>query len=448
MGRITNFFHTTNERNKIVRNNIFFSAFLKAIGLLTSLLVVPITIGYLKNEVYGIWMTISSMLYWVGAFDMGLGNGMRNYLTEAVSKNDHELARKYVTTSFVYLSLIATALFLLCIIPLYFLNYNSLFNTQQLPNDTLRDAFFIAIMFTLCNFVLKNVGYIFIALQKYALNDLLTVSGNVIALIIIYILTKTTTGNLTYVVLAYTGIPVLIFLLATIPIFIKYPWLRPQKSAVDNKIGLTVVKKGLGFFAIQMTSVLIIFGAANLFITQYCGPAQVTVYNIAYKYFNLLIIGYTILISPMWNAYTDAYVKGDTEWIRMNFHRSLFFLSLTVGVGVIMLLLANIFFHLWVGDKVQVPLSVSLCTLIYVCAFNLNNCATYLINGLNKIKVQILTSFIFTGLYIALTVLLGKTHTIEGIVLSMAVCYLCMALIHLYQCNLLINNKAKGIWNK
>jgi hypothetical protein len=26
--------------------------------------------------------------------------------------------------------------------------------------------------------------------------------------------------------------------------------------------------------------------------------------------------------------------------------------------------------------------------------------------------------------------------------------YLCMSLVHLYQCKLLVNSKAKGVWNK
>ena len=83
-----------NERNKMLRNNILGSGVLKSIGLLTSLLIVPVTINYLDNEVYGIWMTISSMLFWIGFFDIGLGNGMRNYLTEAISIGDYKRSRK------------------------------------------------------------------------------------------------------------------------------------------------------------------------------------------------------------------------------------------------------------------------------------------------------------------------------------------------------------------
>ena len=150
----------------------------------------------------------------------------------------------------------------------------------------------------------------------------------------------------------------------------------------------------------------------------------------------------------MWNAYTDAYVKGDMIWINQTFNRALKLWGLSVVGGCIMLVGCQTFYHLWVGEKVIVPFTVSLSTLIYVSFFNLNNCVTYLINGLNKIRIQIITSLVFTALYIGIVLLLGKKLGIEGVVLSMAGSYACMSLIHLHQCRLLIKKKAKGIWNK
>ena len=99
-----------------------------------------------------------------------------------------------------------------------------------------------------------------------------------------------------------------------------------------------------------------IFGSANIFISHYCGPEQVTVYNVSFKLFNVLIIIYTILISPLWNAYTDAAVKGDYEWIGRSFRRSLMLWGGSVVAGLIMLALSGIFFKLWIGDSVYVQL--------------------------------------------------------------------------------------------
>lgn len=438
----------TNSRNKMLRNNILFSGFLKIVGLLTSLVIVPITINYLNNEVYGIWMTITSILYWITTFDIGLGNGMRNYLAEALATNDTKLGKKYISTTMLLLSLIALSMAIVLLYPLITINFNSFFNTNAIAGNELRMAVVIAVGFTLMNFVLKNIGMIFVSMQKYAINDLLSISGNVIALILIYILTKVTTGNLVLVVLAYTMTSCVAFLLAAIPLFWKHPELKPSLRFFDKSLGKKIVGKGFGFFVIQISSCLVIFGAANFFITQSCGPAAVTTYNIAYKFFNLLVIAYTIILAPMWNAYTDAYVKGDMQWIKATFNKALKFWVLSICGGLGMLLICNLFYKLWIGNMVNVPLSVSASTLIYVCFFNLNNCATYLINGLNKIFVQIIISLAVTTLYIITVLAFGRKLGVEGIVLSMAASYAVMSVVHLYQCRKLINGKADGIWNK
>lgn len=440
--------HIKDTRNRMLRNNILFSGILKIISLSTSLLIIPITINYLNNEIYGIWMTITSVLFWINTFDIGLGNGMRNYLTGAISRKDFNLGRRYISTTLALLTAIALTMAIIISVPMSILDFNQFFNTKALSNEGLRNALIVAIGFTLLNFVVKNIGLIFVAMQKYAINDLLSVSGNVIALGIIYLLTKFTTGNLLYVVLAYTATHSLIFMLAAIPLFIKHPELRPSFKYFDKGLTRQIIGKGLSFFVIQISSCLVIFGAANMFITQYCGPSAVTTYNIAYKYFNLLVIAYTIILAPMWNAYTDAYVKGDMKWIANNFNRTLKLWGISVIGGIIMLLGCQIFYHLWIGDNVSVPFTVSLSTLIYICFFNLNNCVTYLINGLNKLKVQIVTSLAFTAIYVLVVLSIGDKLGIEGVVLCMAGSYASMSIIHLYQCRLLIKNKAKGIWNQ
>lgn len=436
------------SRDKTVGANIVFSGILKAIGLVASLLVVPVTLHYLDAERYGIWLTLSSILFWFTFSDVGLGNGMRNYLTESISKGDFERGRSYLSTTLFLLSGIAILLGLLSWGVVSFVDMSRLFNTSVMSGEELRIVTLTAIFFTLMNFVVRNIGYLFVALQRYALYDLLSISGSVLSLIVVYVLTKTTDSNLLYVVAAFTAMPVVVYLLACFPIFRRYRSLRPNRKSIDLTLANQVVGKGLGFFAIQITSCLVIFGSSNVFITQFCGPEGVTTYNIAYKYFNLLIIGYTVILSPLWNAYTDAKTKGDYQWVASAFRRSMMAWGATVIGGVLMLLLCNVFYRLWVGDAVSVPFTVSLVTFIYVSMFNLNNCVTYLLNGFNTIRIQIITSVVFTAAYLLAVYCFGKEYGIEGIVASMAVCYAAMSIIHFYQCELLIKQKARGIWNK
>ncbi len=437
-----------NNRNTMLRNNIIFSGLLKAVSLFTSFLVVPITLNYLDKEPYGLWMSISSMAFWIFTFDIGLGNGLRNYLTAAISINDKKAARTYISSAFAMLTILA---FIIGIISVFFiknLDFCQILNTTSINNDTLQTVTLSAVILTLIQFVVKNIGFIYVAMQKYAINDLLTVGSSVIALLTIFILSKTTAGNLIYVVTTFMGIPVLVFLLGAFPLFTKYPDLRPSLKCIDINFSKGIILKGTGFFVIQITSCLIIFGGSNFFISHYQGPEAVTTYNIAFKFFNLLIIGYTILIAPIWNAYTDAYVKNDWAWIRETFSKTLLFWVLTIFAGLIMFSICNIFYLLWIGHSVTIPLSVSIAVLTFITFFNLNNCATYLLNGLNTIRVQIITSFFCTAAYLVTIVNYGRTLGIEGIVLSMAICYAVMSLIHLYQCRLIICKKATGIWKK
>lgn len=446
--KIRRLFSVRDKRNVMLRRNIMFSALLKAVSLGTSLLIVPITIHYLNTEVYGVWMTMSSILYWFSFFDIGLGNGMRNYLTEAISTNNYKNARSIIITTFTLLFGIAAVMGIVVAILLCAVDLCAVFNTQMLSNSELRNIMIIACTFSLMLFVVKNVGLIFVAMQKYALNDLLAVSGNVIALVIIYVLTKTTEGSLLNVVGVFTIAPVLVFALAALPLFFKHKELRPSLNDFDCRFANKVVGKGFGFFLIQITSCIVIFGCANVFIAQFCGPTGVTVYNIAYKYFNVLAIAYAVILAPMWSAYTDAYVKGDVWWIKRNFNKTIKLWLLSVAGGLVMLACSGWFYHLWVGSSVTVPVATSACVLAYICCFNFNCCVTYLLNGFNKIRVQIYTSFVFTALFVTSIYIVGGRWGIDGVVLCMAVSYALMALIHYYQCRLLINQKAKGIWNK
>lgn len=443
-----NQFISTDGRSKMLKSNILYSAILKVIGLITSLLVVTITLNYLNSELYGVWLTITSILYWFSFFDIGLGNGMRNYLTEAVSKGNYKEAQSYLSTTIIALTIIASIIAIVGFILLKLLNLNSVFNTNTISNAELQNVLFVAIGFTLILFVLKNIGYVFVALQKYALWDFINTLGNIIGLLIIFLLTKFTNGKLIYVVFAFTCTPAIIYILAAIPIFSKYPEFRPTIQSFRKDFLSTIVGKGLGFFLIQITSCLVIYGSSNLFITQFCGPESVTTYNIAYKFFNLLAIGYLVFISPMWNAYTDAYVKQDFNWIEKAFKSALKIWLFTEFAGIIMLIVSQYFYLFWVGNAVHVPFIVSLSVFLYISFFNLNNCVTYLLNGLNKIYIQIITSITATFIYLTIMFVWGKNMNIQEIVFYMSAAYGTMTAIHFYQCRKLIKQKATGIWNK
>ena len=126
-------FKTDDRRSANVVRNSFISGILKIATLACSLLMVPVTIDYLNQENYGIWMAMTSILYWFVFLDVGLGNGLRNYLAEAISRNDMLSARSYISTAFIMLSGISVVLAFVFIPLVYVFDLNEVFRTTSYP---------------------------------------------------------------------------------------------------------------------------------------------------------------------------------------------------------------------------------------------------------------------------------------------------------------------------
>mgnify|MGYP000896849538 FL=1 len=220
-------FKNIDNRTAVARKNILFSFSLKGISIIISFLLVPLTIDYLDVNEYGIWLTLSSLLIWINFFDIGLSNGLRNKLAESLAEKDYLLARKYVSTAFILLSIIMFVFFILFFIANKFLYWDKILNTDISQRETLNNLVLIVFAFFCLQFVFKTVGTILIANQQPAYNDLLNVLGNLLSLIIIYIFTKTSRpGSLSGVAITFSASPLLVFVLAYFVLFYgKYSYL-------------------------------------------------------------------------------------------------------------------------------------------------------------------------------------------------------------------------------
>ena len=62
-------------RSVVVKKNIVGSLFVKGCSIVISLLIVPLTLGYVSSDLYGIWLTLSSIMMWFNFFDIGFTLG-------------------------------------------------------------------------------------------------------------------------------------------------------------------------------------------------------------------------------------------------------------------------------------------------------------------------------------------------------------------------------------
>lgn len=147
------------------------------------------------------------------------------------------------------------------------------------------------------------------------------------------------------------------------------------------------MRQGIQFFIIQIAGV-IQYQMINFLIIRNYGSSEVTAYNIAYRYFSVLMLIWGILTVPIWSAVTDAYTRKDYAWIRRIIYRYVLILGLFYIGGFLMLGFSNFAYHIWIGDKVHVSLSLSVWVMLYNFMMMFCNIFVSITNGCGKLKLQ------------------------------------------------------------
>lgn len=410
---IRNFFLKGQERSVLAKKNIVASFLIKGISIAISLLVVPLALNYVNPSQYGIWLTLSSMVAWMAFFDIGFTQGLRNRFAEAKAKGDFLLARIYVSTTYFFLGFIFIVIWVILLVINSFISWSSLLNIPPEQESQVRMLAVIVLTYFSFVFVFKIINTILIADQKPAKASFLDMLGQLIALIIIFLLTKFTKGTLIKLGLAYSVAPVLVLVVANLVLFkSQYRQFAPSIKLVKKKYAKDIMTLGIKFFVLQIANV-IQFQTASFIIAHYFDTTQVTSYNIAYKYFSVLQMVFMIALSPLWSGTTDAYNSGDTAWIKSVVKKYLIFLIPFVLGGAIMLVFANTVYDLWLGkDVVDIKFSVSLLCYIFFSTGMFASIFVAVLNGIGALKIQFYTSIIASVFYIIIVLGLIKKFNV------------------------------------
>lgn len=429
------------------KKNILLSIFNKGIAILISLMLVPITISYLNSEQYGIWLTLSSVVAWVSFFDVGLGHGFRNRFAEAKANGDTQLARKYVSTAYVSLFLIFGFILIVAELINPLIGWDFFLNVKT-NNELLTDVISIILIGTCMGFVVNLVSIMLSADQKPALSAIIATIGQGVALLVIYILTLTTQSNMRYIAIALSWVPCIITFLISIKIFRReYKDYSPSIKYIDFSLVRNIIGLGGKFFVIQL-SMLLIFQMVNIILSRVLGPNAVTEYNVAYKYFSITQMLYNIILSPFWSAYTEAYIKGDIPWMRRIYQRLSQIWYLLVMINLILLAISPIVYKMWLGDNVSLSWAVSIAMCVYLSILSFSNMYMILLNGIGKVMMQMSIYLVCAIVCIPLTYISCQTWGIPGVLIILSLVYIIQAIFSKYQLNLILNQKACGIWNR
>jgi len=440
----------TNERTKNIVRHVGWSTLYKGGSVLASFLLVPLTIDYLDNENYGIWLTLSSFISWFSFFDIGLGHGLRNKFAEAKAKGQKELAQAYISCAYYTIGFISVGLILLFLIANNFIDWSAVFNTSKELRDDLNLLMPIVFGFFGLQLVVKLITTIYTADQYHSIQSKIEFITRALSLIAIWLLTKTDESSLIVYGGIFSALPVIILLTFNFLAFsTTYRNYKPSFALFKLKYLKDITGIGLSFFFIQI-SLLVLFSTDNFIISRLFGPADVVPYNVSHKYFSIVTMGYTILVTPYWSSITEANANNDLKWIKESVGNIQKLWLLIPLLLILMVLLADWFYGIWVGDAVSVPIQLSISMAFFALLMTFQAIYVLFLNGVGKVRLQLYLSIFSIIINIPLSIFLSENMGLglSGIILATSFSILVASVLWPIQYHKIINKKATGIWNK
>lgn len=440
---------TCSHRSSLLQKNIMASFFIKIWSAIIVLLMVPATLHCLGEYKNGIWLTISSMLLWIDNMDIGLGNGLRNKVAEYMAHNEHERTRSLLSSTLAMLICIIIPVLLILLLLIFTGDPYQVFNATPSKVSHLDQVLIVTVTLVCTSFIFKLIGNFYMGLQLPAVSNLLIALGQTIALVGTYIVLWSGSHSLMHIALVNTAAPLFVYLLAFPYTFLyKYPHLCPSFRLINFKEAKAVINMGIQFFIMQISGV-ILFMTSNLLISNLFSPEMVTPYQITYRYFSILLVIFTVICMPFWNATTDAYQRNDMRWIRNATHK---LRLLTIGFLVclvVMILFSDTVYAIWIDSQtiIDIKMNIAMAVYIFIIIYSLRY--SYIINGIGKLRLQLIFTTAAAILFIPLAYLTTQwTHDIIWFMAVMCLVNIPGLIVNRIQFSKLINGKAKGIWNK
>ena len=292
----------------------------KGAGLLVSLVSTPAFIRYFgDNTVLGVWYTILSVITWIDFFDLGIGNGLRNNLVKSIAEKDWVSAKELISSAYLVVGGLSAVLMIAGSRLIGFIHWNGILNIAEetLSAETLELAIQRIFLGVVLHFFLKLISSVIYAMQKSALNNLISLLGNVLRLVYVLIAPRSDPEtNLLAIANAYAFFACVPYLLASVILFAtKLRNMAPdfrycKKDAIGKVMGIGGI-----FFVCQILYMLLI-NTNDFCITYFTGPENTTEYNIYYKLYSVVGTLAQLMLTPVWSMVTKAIYEKSYQWLR------------------------------------------------------------------------------------------------------------------------------------
>lgn len=422
----------------------------KGISMALSLVYVPVVLNYLGDYKYGVWASILNILSWISYFDLGIGNGLRNRLSESLASSTPRISPKVlVSSAYAILMGVVAIVAVVCGVVIAFVDWPALLSAWNVDESLLCvvELSFLGMCFS---FVLTLCNSVYYALQKAQVVNLISVCQQAVMLLSVWFLSLTGTSSLTAVAVFYVLSNILVYGAFTVYVFARNRSLAPSSRCCSREVAKDVGGLGIMFFVAQIAT-LVLFTTDNLIVSNLFGPEQVTVYATANKVFTVLPSLFAALVVPLWSKTTVDYARGDIVEIRVSLskmHR--LFAVATTGV-IIMVVAFKPMVRLWLGRDLGFENSLVVLMGVYAVVYMWNAIYSQIINGLALVGFIAAIACVQLVVNIPLSIFLASSCGlgVNGVLLGTIIAMLIHSVTYPFYCKRALDRAgASGSWDE
>lgn len=387
----------------------------RAVSLLAPLLIMPAMLEHLGSDLFGIWVTGTSILALAAFMDFGIGNSLLTRLAVQFGQSDLPGARRSIGAAFRILGIVAAVgLCLLAAAALAVLVWP----------DRSAGTILTMMLFFVVGLPLSVVYRILYADHRMVFYNVLQIATSACSVLFTFAAIAAGMAPLA-VVAIYAAVPVLFMLATTLWYFATHPDHRPGR--IDFQYGgegRDLFRLGLGHLVLGiLTAVgmnidipLILYTLGSEAVTDYALPSRIGM---------LLLVVVGTVFMPLWSVNGAAMARREFAWVRRNTFRMSVGGGLAIAaLGTLMTLGIDLIMQLWVGQAFPDQRLVLATTTVAVTVIAVTSPYNMVLNAAGQVAVQVWAWGAFVAVSVAVKLVLMPLWGAWSVAVVTALAYL------------------------
>jgi O-antigen/teichoic acid export membrane protein len=405
---------TAARRNRALKLTVASSLGAKVLSIACTFTQVPIALHYLGREAYGLWITLVSLLMVLNFVDFGVGVGMQHAMATAYGADDRGTLRRTFWTGASFLGVLSLVALVIGLPLALALRWEDLLHVE---NAALRANSRAALTITVAAFAIglpfNAVSRLAAAVQRGWWHSLWIAIGSVLSLAAVALSAWLDLGFLIFLAVALL-VPVIQGLGLYLHLCRELGWSVGFGGLIPSRERNAIARQSL-LFALPQAGLALLQTMPAVAIATTSGAAAVTAFNLLMRLLSPIQQGQIMFLTPLWPAYTEAHVRGESHWVHRMLVRSVgFTLYFAAGAGIVGLC-SPWLLRVWVGAQAsQVPTELVIAACLWCVVQLLAQPLIYFLVGLGELRA--LSSSTVPGFALtAVMLFLPGLHTAAGV---------------------------------